>query len=553
MRTGRVPIFLVFLFLAGCAAQDAGSASIPAQPPSTDASNPASTLPGAATSTPKSISATVPVSTPTLTETVAPTEIPLPPVLDLKNITQIVQLHDYTPEFVSYTGLAKRDFNPFSPVFSPDGKSFASAVALPDSKRAIYILDIATGDLVSRIPMEDAVTGVFSWAFSPDGGKLLYSTYPDGKITIWDIAAGKVDKVLYHHKGFAVSDVAVTLDGKQITAVVGDANNNGLGDKLTIWDAASGQMKAQLPADTQYGVDICRYSADGSRLVVTSSGGGKVLSVYETATWKLLSRIIPAGGAERAAISPDGAIVITGRESGATLLIWDAGTGKLISTLKTPFDSVTTIEYSPDGSMLVVSGISPFKPKTDNMYIHGAIWDTSTWTQTGILYWNVFNSFRFAPDGKSILAQGDQAIRLVGMPDKETLAADQAAADFTALLGSGDYAAAAPLFYFPQGTRDYLKSKGLNNNPAAVLEAVCKSGAYPCYKATAVYTSRDPGDARGSVLDYWLYVRFTKPDGSIYADKNGATVFDLIVNPAADGSYQFDFLVDYEAALKSSK
>jgi WD40 repeat protein len=477
--------------------------------------------------------------------------LPPSPVIGLDNFSQLVQLHDYTPDLNAATGKQETDYSPYNPVLSPDGKTFAVPVGFTGNTRALYILDVASGDLASSIPLGDSTKRIYGWAFSHDGQKLLFSTYPDGQITVWDIAAGKVDRLLLSKKYFVASDLAFTQDGKQITAVVGDAAKSGAGAALMVWDAASGDLVTQLPADTQYGVDIGKFSADGSRLILSTRNGGKELTVYDTATWKKIARISPPGSAaEVAAISPDGATVVTSRQIGDDILVWDAATGQQISSLQNQFVETDFMVFNPDGSMLVVSGIPPFEPKTDNMYLDASIWDTSTWKQAGDQHWGHFDNLQFAPDGKNILARGNLGVALIGLPDEEILAANQAMLDFSSALGKGDYAAAVSSYFISDGVLGNLKSKGLTSDPAAILKAVCSSGAFPCLPATVIFTSRMAGADRGSVGYYQVLVRFTKPDGSIYADANGATIFYVYVDPAADGSFYVDLPVDYETILK---
>jgi hypothetical protein len=251
------------------------------------------------------------------------------------------------------------------------------------------------------------------------------------------------------------------------------------------------------------------------------------------------------------AISPDGANVMTSRQTGGHILLWDAGTGKLTSVLDTPFEYTSSMQFSPDGSMLIVSGAPAFNPGTDSMYLNAGIWDTSTWKRVGFQYWGQSDSLSFAPDGKSLLALNGDFMSLIGLPDQEIRAGDQAVVDFSAALGKGDYLAAATLFNVPDYYLETLKNKGLPTDLVTILQTVCERKAFPCLPATVIYTTRYPGDSRGTVGYYSALVRFTKPDGSVYADAKGVTIFEMAIDPAADGSYKADLdTVDLEAVLK---
>ena len=452
-------------------------------------------------------------------------------------------LHDYAPDIEEAIKVQAPDYGAFAPVYSPDSQHLAVSIALPDDKRALLILDVATGDLVASIPVDEGVKRIFSWSFSPDGQKLLYSTYPDGKINIWDIAGQKLDRVLWSKKEYVISDVATSPDGKQITAVVGDSSSS-IGRILMVWDAASGNLIKQIPADTQYGVDISEFSTDGSRLVLSTQKGGNELTIFDTSTWKKIASIHPVGSnAELAAISPDGTYILTSTQSGGDILFWDAATGKQISSLKNLFVGTTSIEFNPDGTMLVVTGTPPFEPHSDSTYLDAAIWDTSTWTQVGIQHWGKSDSLEFSPDGRSMLEHRNGSFYLIGLPDQEMQAVDQVVVDFTSALGRGDYTAAASNFSINDLEAGNLKEKNLSTDPAALLKTICTKNAFPCLPAKVIYSARN-GNTQDTSGFYSLLIQFTKPDGSIYADVNGATLFNIYVSKKADGSLKVDDVVD---------
>ncbi len=546
MRQAFAFIIVISVLLTACGAQPAASMDTPLPSDVNTATNPPSTQVNTATSTPAITSTTVPTSTATPTATFTPTVPPPPLVIGLDNFSQLVQLHDYSPDLDKIAG----GNDPFFPVYSPDSKSIAVAAAIAIDKRTLFILDVGTGDLVSTIPLDEGVKKIFSWSFSPDGQKLLYSTYPDGKINIWDIAGQKLDRVFWSKKHYIITDVATSPDGKQITAIVGSSTSN-IGRILMVWDAASGDLVKQIPADTQYGVDISKFSTDGNRLVLSTQKGGNELTVFDTSTWKKIANIHPQGSdAELASISPNGAFVLTSKQSGGDILLWDAATGQQISSLHNQFVETTSIEFSPDGSMLIVSGTAPFKPHTDNDNLTASIWDTSTWTQVGNQHWVHTDNLHFAPDGKSIMIREESALFLIGLPDDGILASQQMLMNFSSSASKGDYANAG-LFFLSPSLQDYLNSKGLTTDPAAIMDAFCRQYAYQCLPLTIIYSERN-----GNILDpsgyysYWHLVQFTKPEGSLYADDKGATIFWMTFKRDVDGNLYLSLPDDLEAALE---
>ncbi len=545
MKRSLFTFFVVTVFLTACGARPAGPAAASTAPALPAASTDTGAPVAASTEAPAA-SATLPPAAST-EATSTPAAPPAPVAIGLDNITQLVQLHDFVPDIEALTNLNPGDYGLAKPILSPDGKSFAVPVRIfaGDGKYEMLILDLATGAQISSFTL-DGVTKLFGYAFSPDGKSLVYSSYPDGKIIVRDLAGQKVDRVLWSGKAQEViSDITFTADGKQVFAITGSGSSGGAGDSLMVWDYASGTLVTQLPADTQYAVDICRLSADGSRLIISDRSGGSELAVYDTSTWKRVASITPsASAAEVAAISPDGKLVATSKEQGGNILIWDAAAGKLLSKLDSPFVDTASIEFSPDGSMLVVSGTPSFEPQTDNMYLDAGIWDTSSWKQTGVQHWGKAISLTFSRDGRYILEKGSYFLYLIGLPDQGFQAPQQAVVDFTSALSRADYKAAASLFFFPDYLRDNLKSQGLINDPAAVLEAICTRKALPCLPAKVVYSARDADQ-------YRFLVQFTKADGSVYADANGATLFEVAADTAADGSALVDlYNLDLASVLK---
>ena len=556
MRKNTISLFIITILLVACGNQAVAPTTQPqaATPPvaSTTTSLPALVHTAIFTPSDTSLPTFSPSDTsfPTFTPTTPP-----PVIIGLENFNQLVTLHDYARDIEAVIQVKSPDYGIFSPVYSPDGKQFAVPIALPNKQRIILILDVVTGDLVQSIPLGESVSGIYSLNFNPDGQKLIYSTESTsetGSVSIWDLSTQKLDHIVWSEKGSSAYDTSFSPDGKQIVAMTGSTSLGGRSRSLIVWDALTGKQLKNFSADAQYGIDYAMFSASGNRLILSTGKGGSQLTVYDTSTWQVLTRISPPNSsAEVVTISPDGAYVMTSRQTGGHILLWEASTGKLLSALDTPFEATTSMEFSPDGSMLIVTGAPPFKPQTDNMYLDAAIWDTATWKQIGFQYWGSITSLHFSPDGKSLLADTGDNLYLIGLPDQVIKAADQVVLDFSKALSNGNYAAAIPLFSMGGLDANYLNSHNLISDPVAILETICKKNAFPCLPATVIYTTIHPGESRGTIDYYDALVRFTKTDGSIYADSNGATIFDLAIDQAVDGSYQVDlFTVDYEKVLK---
>jgi WD40 repeat protein len=558
MRRALSLLFIMAVLLTACGAPAAAPVTTsPAVP-----SQPVLVAPGAtSTEVASSIlaSPTVPAASATPAATLTPTAPPAPAVIGLDNFSQLVQLHDYSADVRAVVKKLKgpESAQPQSNlVFSPDGKRLAFCIDVSwDSqwpKGTIVIMDTLTGDLVSASPLTERNL-VFSLTFTPDGKKLVYFTYPDNRLVFWDIAAKKEDEVRYKKDNHASVGLALSPDGTQIMSIDGVASENGAGASLTVWDARTSKIVRQMTADYQYSY-ILRLSTDGRRLVVSTARGASELTVYDTSTWKKISTIRPPGsGAKLAAISPDGADVLTGNFDNGDLLIWDAGTGKQVQLLKTPFVSIADFKFSPDGSLLIVTGNPPSsKTIDDSLYTNAAVFDPSTWKQAGILHWDAVSWIGFAPDGKSLLALQSSGPALIGLPDEKIVAARQVAADFIGALSQGDYVAAAPLFNLYAEEIKALQSKGMTTDPAALLQAVCTQGAFPCLPAKVIYTASQASDVdkRQSPPMYFFLAQFTQADGSLYRDADGLSMLSFYVVQDTDGKYKVDLGMDLSYILK---
>ncbi len=157
-------------------------------------------------------------------------------------------------------------------------------------------------------------------------------------------------------------------------------------------------------------INDIKFSPDGTRLAVASTLGqagtfgtpeqGKVINgiwIYNAHSGEELDLIdaYPAFFAQNIAFSNDGNTLAGGRDS-QTLRLWDVATGKHLKTFTECTDSVYSVVFSPDGSILASGG-------QDQIYL----WDVNTGQlrktlkgHNGLVY-----SVVFSPDG-SILASG---------------------------------------------------------------------------------------------------------------------------------------------------
>lgn len=238
--------------------------------------------------------------------------------------------------------------NVYSIAFSPDGARILAAswdgighlweVDIGEYKRLRVEDDSqSSGNNKGYVTRRDFVTSAI---FSPDG-KTIASAIDEKTIRLWDTETGKLTNSLTGHTDY-ISSIAFSPDGATIASVSKDKT-------VRLWDIATGQQKSILTGHTD-GVYSVAYSPDGKTIVTGAWYGDRVIRMWDaTGNAKLPLRIV-GGAVVSMAYSPDGTILAT--SSSSVVRLWDAATKQPKKTLTGHKGRVDNFAFSPDGNTI---------------------------------------------------------------------------------------------------------------------------------------------------------------------------------------------------------
>ena len=297
---------------------------------------------------------------------------------------------------------------------SPNGEHLA--VALPD--QSIHLIGLFGSNAATPVRVT-APSGVIDLAFSPDSLTLAAASR-NGTVTIWDSFAGTILDTFTGHStrvlGLAFDAMGKTLyscslDGAIFAWDVGTSRRFG-----RPFVAASGQDAQAGPDETAVTPPLA-ISPDGRRFAVRRSRMRVAILETDTAHETREFDVQTGGDVAALAWSRKNVIAVSGNNGRVQLWSLD-GRPRLVhavhglrSTTGFP-EAVTTLAFSPDGSLLAGGDINHTAYNVQWRYGTTAVWEAGS----GRLLWKVrskrgwVTSVAFSPDGRTLAAADESGV-----------------------------------------------------------------------------------------------------------------------------------------------
>src|SRR5206468_4202251 len=158
--------------------------------------------------------------------------------------------------------------------FSPDGRWLAGA----RSKSGVWLWDLRVGKRVRTYPADSV--HLPSFAFSPDGPRLVIATDAVGAIRVWDLKTGKGPEV---EPSPALAEVWVSPDGTTAQALGGD-------NKVYTFGLADGRHRSTVELPVDDGANVF-WDAKTKRIAAVTGGDVVEVVVIDTDTAKPIAKL----------------------------------------------------------------------------------------------------------------------------------------------------------------------------------------------------------------------------------------------------------------------
>ncbi|MBP0002959.1 MAG: DnaJ domain-containing protein [Cyanobacteria bacterium SBC] len=220
---------------------------------------------------------------------------------------------------------------------SPDGKFFAS---VSDDKTAI-LWDFATQRQTYCFFHGNSV-----YATALDAKNTLFTGDFDRNVTQWNLETFQHQQAYLDYFGHSHRGIVYTIATNPTHASIASGGSDNV---VRIWHRYTGQVKRTLTVHTDT-VRSLDYSLDGTYLVSGSLDG--TACIWDVQRGNIVRKLARDAGILAVAISCDDRFVATGGVD-RTIRVWDWQRGILRYVLSGHLDEVRSIDFHPNGELLV--------------------------------------------------------------------------------------------------------------------------------------------------------------------------------------------------------
>jgi WD40 repeat protein len=236
---------------------------------------------------------------------------------------------------------------------SPNGATVAMA-----TNSALYIWGVNVGRLIAAHPVPGNMN--LQNINADREGDVLATCAADGTVRVWAMPSGKLLLTLPHASRNQFS-MNISRDGRVLMTIANaravttspSTWSTGMGT-VDLWDVPSGRHLRRLSSQRVAYYDGS-LSPDGMLAAAIDFPG--FVKLWQVRTGRLVAQL--GGAADEAVFSPDSAFIVTyGFYNIAQMQarVWDAHTGRLVSTLRGGPLGVNSVAFSPDNSLVVTAG-----------------------------------------------------------------------------------------------------------------------------------------------------------------------------------------------------
>ncbi len=230
-------------------------------------------------------------------------------------------------------------------------------------------------------------------------GRVLVAAGSDGSARVWDPATGQLKHILHGHSD-KIRNAVISLNSKMLLT----AGNEGT---VILWDLDSGTRLGSFSKFSPGGSAKVAFSHDSNKFIIGDWSGNRI-ELYDAKTGKVLHQLKGSKGSlSTVQFSPSGELVLAAASDGR-ILIWDCQTGTVVKTLEHE-QRVESAGFSADGKFVISA--STVKPDADKQAVV-CLWEVLSGREIRRFSSNSKSiaQIEMSPNGRLVLARSKDGI-----------------------------------------------------------------------------------------------------------------------------------------------